>query len=426
MADRYEYEEAKLLSLDETLGIDPEKSREAGEELAGFYDAEDLLEDQRAAAEMLAETDAHLEEYVRNYEKDKERESVEMIYTLKISILHSMAKRFHPLSKYGKEQLFAAAACRREFEALAGPLVTMITKNNVDLFRTVLSADLCEDICFGRRAALGALRTRKGTVYGVGAVAYHIDTEPVFGRQILRIDWLFVNKKFRERSIADFLLGELMAQAAKAGVAYMSAEFAENTKEKEILAYILGAWKFELDAELSPDAVIRLGDVTEEKKIAALNKEAVSLADFNETERERFIRHTLGGFRYEGYLKEVPGEYTDKDLSFYAGSKSEACALLLAHRSASGMMRVEYLASAPEKEKYLPALLCAFLESAKSAGDADTKVLIPVEAEEIGLLLDKLCSRQLGQYLLSGMLNPPAAGLDFDAEDIEQLLAATE
>ena len=29
MVERYEYEEAKLLSLDETLGIDPEKSRES-------------------------------------------------------------------------------------------------------------------------------------------------------------------------------------------------------------------------------------------------------------------------------------------------------------------------------------------------------------------------------------------------------------
>ncbi|MBR5420660.1 MAG: hypothetical protein IK115_05885 [Lachnospiraceae bacterium] len=426
MDNQYEYREAGVLSVEETLGIDREKSREAEKELSGLFGMEDMVEEQRAAVEMLVSTDSHIREYVHYYRKNKDRERVEKIYALKISILDNMAKRFHPFSRYGKKQLAAAADCRREFEKIIGPMISPVTKNNVDLFKTVLSVDLYEDILSGRRSALGALRTRNGNVYGVGAIAWYIDMDPFLNKPILRIDWLFVNEEFRERSVADFLMGELLAQLIQSGVENISAEFPGNAEGKEILAYFFGTWQFELGSGLSPEAVIRVGDITERKRISALSRGSEPLANFLETEKVRFIRHALGRLDYDGYLKEVPGEYIDKELSFYAGSRTDIRALLLAHRTASGMLRVEYLASAPEREKFLPCLIWAFIDSAIRSGDENTELMIPVEAEELGEILDKFCRLQLGQYLLSGTLNPPLREMDFDEDDIEKLLEATE
>ena len=60
-----------------------------------------------------------------------DREPLEGVFVTKIDILLGMARRFHPLSEYGRETLDKAVACRMDFEELAGPLLTRITTDNL-------------------------------------------------------------------------------------------------------------------------------------------------------------------------------------------------------------------------------------------------------------------------------------------------------
>ena len=140
MAKPQKYQKAAVPTLEEALEITDENKKTVEEELKESYGIEDFIEAHRVSQRILEETDKHLDEYVAAYEKNKkDREPVEKVYALKIGILNSMAKRFHPLSEYGSGMLSEAVKCRIEFETLVGPMITVITKNNI----TLLIIQLC-------------------------------------------------------------------------------------------------------------------------------------------------------------------------------------------------------------------------------------------------------------------------------------------
>jgi hypothetical protein len=419
MSKQAEDEKTGSRSVDEILEGDPDREKEVAEELFDAAGMEEFLDAHREALGMLKAVNAHLEDYVVAYEKNKEdREPVEKIYALKISILHSMARRFHPFSSYGKKLLKEAALARKEFEALVGPLITRITKNNIDLFRSVLSAEIGEDILAGRIDAFGAIRTNMKTSYGVAAIAYHVMETPVFENGVLVVDWLFVNKRFRKREVANYLIGELLARTSEAGIDDVTVDIPSYAEDVRALAWIFGSWRFMLDRGINSDMMLQLGELSGFEKLDERQKGVKPLG-------KKDPKTVLKRLGYHGYLlaKDLPEGYIDQGLSCMIETGNRPSALLLAHILSSGTVRVEYLGSADDDAESDIKLISFFLNKA-CALPGDTLISIPAESEELTEFLNEVCPKQLGYELVEGVLTAPAPGSDLKKEDIEALLTA--
>ncbi len=424
------YDKAKIYDIDEAMEITEEQKELVNAELGDFLTIDNVLGMHKDVVTMLKEVDRHLDEYVAAYEKGgkKDREPVESVYGLKMSILDKMARSFNPLSRYGRKMLSDSVNCRKEFEELVGPMITRITAGNIDLFKTVLSPEVKEDIMAGRRNALGAIRTSKKTLYGVAAIVYHTERSNVNENESLLIDWLFVNSKFKGRSLSNFLIGELINSAAENGIKDICAEFSQDLPDKKLLSYVLGSWNFDFNTRISSDGEMRIGDITGFKEIRDHSKGVNAFSSLGNVNGRKLIRNVLARFGYKGYLTAplLPEDYIDYDLSFYTGSETDVSAVLITHRTVTGLIRVEFLEALEGKEELLYNLIAAFLEKAIKACDDDDIVVIPVEAEEIGEYLEKICSKQMGQYLLSGSIEQPLPEEDVTTEDIKDALAALD
>ena len=410
------------MTVEEALGL--ENAGDMPDSSETDFGVKDLLDMHREAEAMIKDIDAKLEEFILEYETGKrsDREPVESIYDMKIYLLSSMARLFNPMSSYGKKKLKEAIKCREEFETLVGPMVSRITPSNFDVFGSVINDDLMEDIKTTRRQALGALRTMDGTTYGVAAVAWHIDGVPGEEKGVLRIDWLYVNEKFRGRNLADFLLGELVALCNESGIEHISVDFSTDSESKQRLAEIFGMWQFFFDAGLDPDIYIRTGDVTNLRRIGEYKKGVKSLSSLDVRTGSRLVAGFFTKTGYKGYLVSgrLPKDYIDMGLSYYIGTPDDCWGLLLAHRAPLGMLRVEYLDCAPGHEEDVGKLVSAFLGKSLTGYDDNNIMFLSPDFPEVPEFVNKLCPNQLGQYIVEGLLSKPDD--DLDEEDIKKLL----
>jgi GNAT superfamily N-acetyltransferase len=409
------YVEPVTMTVRNALGMEEEKFSE--KQLRRLLpDQESLISEHRSDLEELKKVEDRIEKAVMDYEKnDEDREPLEKVYDQKLRILYSMAGRFHPLSSYGRSMLKKARACRREFEASVGPLMTVITKNNIDLFRTVLSKDLCEDVLSGRRMALGAVRTRKGKTYGAAAISYYLDRVPSYDGPVLRIEWLYVHEKFRGCGQAVNLLGEVLAQAAELQVAAISAEFEAEGESNYILGYMLGTLQFDLDTDLDPVALIRIGDITGHTKLASGKKGAEQAPFEDEKNGALFLKKAFRRLGYNGYMKKLPVSWFDGETSCFTGTPENVSGLLLSHKMPSGILRAEYEGLTGNRDDVALKLVSLFLAKATLVCDDDTIVMIPVESEEMGHYLESICSGQMGRYMVEGILDRPERDVDESA-----------
>lgn len=427
MAGQFEYNNTMIPTLDEVLETDDKQAESVKKEITDTFGVDGFIENLRTSAQMLMKVEMSLEQILISYENNTEdREPIEKAYALEISILQNMARQFHPLSDYGKEMLQRAAKSRGEFESIVGPMITNITQDNIDLFRTVLSRDIAEDIINKRLYALGALRTSKETTYGVGAIVYHVDSLFPDAEEALRIDWLFVNKKFRERGVAHHLIGELIYQMSSIGMADMSVEIPANIKDKQLMCYIFGSWQFLLDTEIDSDTVIRLGDMNASMIKTAGKEKVRSFASFDKATARMIVKKALRLFAYKGSLWNIPVGYVDRELSFFVGEGADIKLLLLSHRMPSGIIRVECPGAAPEAERYLPDLLGAFFDKVTENENDDTIIMFSSDAEELGGMISDVCPDQLGRYVISGTLTTPAQSINLNHNDIDELLKEAE
>ncbi|MBO6214185.1 MAG: GNAT family N-acetyltransferase, partial [Lachnospiraceae bacterium] len=300
--------------------------------------------------------------------------------------------------------------------------------DNAELFSSVLTPDLAEDISVGRLYAIGALRRDDSEIYGVGAIVFHIEESIVYESGILRVMWLYVNPDYRQRGVAHHLIGEVLKIMVDQGIHHASAEFPVKSDHSIILNYILGSWHFEMETGLNPEALFKARDVYYYGKTGSYKKGAKSLASLDEKTYRQLVSNTLRRYSYRGYLRRLisDGSYIDRDLSCYMGNVTDVSAILLAHRLPSGRCRVDYLNCVPGQERQMGFLLCSFMEGAAASSEDETLIEIPVEMEEIGLFLDEVCPRQMGMYLAEGVLMPPAEDTDMDKADVEQLLATSD
>lgn len=413
------------MTVYEALGIDEKEVEKKKSELLKQLDINDFIDAHRHDMEMLSVIDEELDASVASFESGKlNREEIESVYAMKILVLLHMARRFHPLSAYGKSMLSRAVECRLEFEKKVGPLVTAITEKNVELFLSSLTPDLAEDISVGRRQAIGALRTVGDTTYGVGAIVFYKEDSIVYEGGILRVEWLYVNPDFRERGVAHHLLGEVLKRTVDIGTTYATVSYPIENSFLSQLTYLFGTWQFEMETGITPEALIQIKDITNREKISALKKGVQSFASLDESACERLLKKTLRKFSYQGFLlnpKLMKG-YVDRKLSCFIGEVTDADGVLIAHRTPSGRCRMEYFNVVSGHDKDIGRLLCRFMDEAIASSKDKDMIEIPVEMEEIGVFLDGLCPKQMGMHLMEGFLSAPPSEIDMDEDDINQLI----
>ena len=426
MAKPAKYKKAVQMTVAEALGIDEETIKQKQAERLLNFEMSDLAEAHKQDAQELKAVHRGLDKHYMKFKNGKtDRKPVEEAYAREINLTLSMAKRFHPLSTYGRQMLAEAEKSRREFEDLVGPLVTNITAANLEMFSTVLPEEFLEDITTGRLFAIGALRTDFETTYGAGAVVYRIDQRGASGKKsekILRIEWVFVDPMFRKLGVCTYLLGELINRAAQMGIENVSMDFPANNPHNNLLGYIIGTWHFEFGSGISPETVVMIRDILSFEKISDRKKGVKALSSLDESERTQLQKMALRKFGYRGYLtgKDLPADYFDYDLSCYAGTPTDPVGMLLVHITKEGILREEYLGAAKGKDDCAEALICSFLYRAVTERDPEERIMISYGNEGVNELLLDLCPRQLGQYLVNGTMNRPET--DMTADDVEVIM----
>ena len=386
-----------------------EEMRSIEEELFKDLDPADMF---RAHKEDLAELNRSqklLEDMKASYDPEKHsRAYVEDHYLLHRDILFHLARRFHPLSDYGKEMLERAIECRKEFEEKYGTLISAITKENAELFSEVLSEDIADEIRCGRSRGIGALKSDEEGTCAAGALAYHIDTDPVDDDPILRVNWLYVDRDCREMGVAGSLIGELVYQMIRfEKISAMTVDYPAGITESEVLGNLLQEWHFSFTTGLSPDFICSISDIKTTDELEKYSSKANAMEDV----KEKDLR-----------IKGFPEGTFDRKLSFYTGSIKDPDSILLGYLRPSGLIRAEYIYCKPGSEIDFLFLVSAFLCNAVRKYPPITEIAIPIAAEEAGEALDKLIPSQKTELMVEGILMHPDDAENLTGADVTELL----
>lgn len=403
------YKTPVVMDVFETLGIGELSIPEGLDDSSSDLETANTLKassHQALDEGLLKDINVRIDKAVAGFEYGKHnREYVEKLYTDKINIYFDLAMQAHPLSEEGRVYLSEAVKCRKEFEALVGPMVTTVTEKNVNMFETVLTPDLKEDISVGKTSAIGAFRSAFESVYGVGTLVYHIDREADQNGTVLCIDWLYVDSMFHREGVSGFLIGELMNRAAEVGIKKVLISFPASNRQKLLLGYLLGKWHFKIYSGLNPEIVIRVADITEVDKIEALSKDVSAVSDLDKNTRLQTIQRSLSRFGNHGlpHVSRLPADYFDLKLSGHIGTTKDPKALVLVHKMNNGMYRTEYCGTEDGNEKYA-AMLYAYVLRAAMSYDNNPIVMISCSSK-MSLFLGKLCPNQMGLRLVTGVLD---------------------
>ncbi len=353
-----------------------------------------------------------LEDMKKSYDPGKNgREDIEHVYILIIDILYHMARRFHPLSEHGKEILKRAADYRKEFEKTHGALISSITKDNAGLFSDVLSEDMTDEIKYGKCRGIGALRTDEEGTFAAGALCYYIENDPADNEPVIRIKWLYVGEEWRGTGVAGSLIGEMAYQMTQIkNISAMTIDYPALIPESDILGELLQEWHFAFRTGLNPEFICNAGDIKDKDDLKKYGDKAVSLEGVNLKDLK------IKGFR---------GGNFDKMLSFYTGDIKKPDCILLGNLCPSGNLRVEHLYCKEGSEKDVLYVLSAFLLRA-AKGRKDTEITIPVEAIEVGAILDKLVPEQQTDLLIEGILLRPGIGEDLTGAEVKDLISSLD
>ncbi len=375
--------------------LESEEMKKDEEELLKDLDPEELFRIHKDDLDELDRSLKMLRKMRAEYDPGKHgRDFAEPYYLLVLDILCLIARRFHPLSEYGKEILAQAAGFRDDFEKVHGALVSSITKDNAEQFSEVLSADLVDEIKRGKTRGIAALRTEKDGTFAAGALCYYMENDPADNEPVLRVKWLYVGEDYRFTGVAGSLIGEMVYQMAKnEKISAMTLDYPALLPEAGILGELLQEWHFSFKTGLSPEFITTASNIKEIQKLEKYG----SLVKSMESLKEKNIR--VKGYS-EGFF--------DREFSFFAGDIKNPEGLLLGHRYPSGTVRAEYIYLRPASEKTFLFLVSAFLLKIVNTCPKDTEIVIPIDAEEAGEVLDKLVPSQSTDLLVEAVLMRPS------------------
>ncbi len=408
-------EEVEFKSVLAALGIDEEKVAEGND----TYDANSLTEDIKTQDSILSLLNANLDRIVTRYEKNPEdRTEIETAYTIKLNVLSHMAKLFNPFTTYGRDRLKEVRKCSKEYESFVAPLITRITKDNIDSFSKVLTSDLKEDVEVGKLHALGAIRSSNSEPFGAGAIVYKVEQSPFVDGNIGRILWLYVHEDFRKLGTANHLLAELMAAMQEQNIEHITMNSPLGDDMDQVKGYFMASWLFEMENTINPDCMMRIRDIKNIQKLKDYTKGVNTLASLKDGTGANGVKNALKRIGRPAYLSNetMDSDYIDPDLSYYLGTETTIKAMLLTHRLPSGTVRVEYLRSESDSIEDEKKLISCFIKDAVIKCSEDTVLYIPLNSEDMAYFLEGICPVQQGQYLLEGILSPTIA---YD-EDIDK------
>ena len=390
---------------------------------------EDMILQIRQLYDNIDRTDGLIEKQKAAFESDdSDKEDIEAVYALKMDFLYHLAYGIHPLTSFGAKCISDAIAVRHEFEETVGVLTTRITARNIHIFMPVLTKDLAEDICTGRREAIGAIRTLEGERCGAGALVYHIDEAYGDDSDVIRIEWLYVHPSFRGRRIADNLLAEIVYQQKKTGMSAVACAFTVGDSWEPVIGGIFSKWKFMFSTQMEPDTIIDMGDIVDEGTILSfykkVGKTATPISKLGAKNIPRFVAMQLSQNGYRGYLwgqLRTPG-FFDPDLSCYVGDAKAPKGVMLVHRTPSGLLRVEYIGLGASDMLPIEIMIGYLLGQAFNPALSVSRISIPVQMDELDELLSKLVPQQRSDLLVTAVLSDDLLTDDITEDELRAVL----
>ena len=409
----YKFNEDKIKDYINTKPDSEELAALEEEYLAGFDPDEILL----AHKQELEDLDELLDT-LKTIDKEFDpafhaREAAENAYSMAIYLMCHLARRFHPLQPYGRELLAQAKALRKRYEKLyEAPMVTGINKENSEAFAELISPDVMEQINTGRYKGLGYFKTEVNRLVPVGAAAYEwvdIPKELEDGNA-LGVKWLYVSEDYREQSISDHIMAELVNLMIEKGAS--SINFCVPVDEDyEKWLTLFSEWRFGLKTDVNPEFRCNLSDMSNRTGFAKAAEKAVSLSEADHLSVDEVIRKYLKSadamFLADRYVGR--GDYYEPDLSCFTGRESAPTGILLAHISPSGQIYIEYidcLADTAESMKNMLSLIAHCFISAVEKYDKKTEVIMYPESEELEEYLDVILPKQRVTPVINASLVP--------------------
>ncbi len=392
-------------------------------EHGNLFTMDNLVEDQKNDISFLKNflhsADGILERYQQG---EVDRLLVEETYCVMMDILSRLARRFHPLTTYGKNYLKQAISIRKKFEEEIGLLFTIVDNDNLSLFSPLLTSDLAEDVKNGKTKAIGVIRSDEKTSYGVGILLYRLEDDPKApSSSIFRIVWLYIANEWKNRGIANSLIGELAQVMASSKTSALTVDLPENG-DIAIMGNLLSKWHFTFSMTTPPDFLYRLSDANI-SKLRADSAEATPLAKTTDKETTALIHRCFNDSGYQGYLLDhkTDADFFDKNLSCFTAGHQSIRSLALVHRYPSGLLSIEYTYFTKDGEKDFPKLLSTFLANAYENHPASTHVRIPFLSGKHKEYLDQIFPNQPKATMIEGTLIPLPDHIDFKADDFNSV-----
>ena len=362
-----------------------------------------------------------LETVNKEYDPKKhDLEAVERAYLYAISLTLRQARRFNPLSTYGRDMLRDAVTLRDEYESMYAPLVTGIDDTNVDDFFDLIPGDLLEEIYVGRAYGVGVFRTAGNDTKPAGAAVYHFIELPEEEESgpVIDVVWFYVDEDNREDQVGDQMLGELIALLSEAGGSSLIMSVPADEEYLDAYMTLFSEWRFSVATGIDRDFLISLSDITD-TTVFDKYKSAKTLSDLELEKRDRVIRTGLSEMpELLDFYDEIWDDYYDYELSFYTGPSTEPTGLLLTHVRPSGKIEVEYCEGDYER-LYASAIKSAYVKF----GDEGMFSAVAFDEKEEEFL-ESLVSEQKGVLTVDGVLIPPED--DVRDEDIARIFSAIE
>ena len=401
-----------------------------------FDDA--LIDEFQTTAAMLALMEA-------SEDSHDDAKMVEDGYLKLIDCLIRMAKVLNPLSGFGKERLLSAYEVLDTFEEVYHPLLTAINKDNIDVFVDLLSDKEYDEVFYGRKKAIGALRTEEDGTYAAGVAVYRIETAPVLDNMVIRLDHIYVHEDFRSHGIANLLMAAVVRPmlkdpASRLTISYMphgtteeySDAYAQAIEDEfDSTEEFFSSWKLSFSLSFGNNYYISLEDASKAKYMQNSTKGIVSLKQLG-SNKDTLLRKFLAKYNdtyYKEFLSDSDGYY-DKDVSCAYLDNGELHSLLLSHRYYDGTYTVDFLCPDLEDEMGLPETVTRLLHFATDActerGETDSMIEIHIASEEGYSLLRKELPGAKTALVFEGILAPLVPEETLSTEQWEKLREEAE
>ena len=392
-------------------------------------DPADIINDLREARIYLNRVNRMIEGEKKLYGIEyMKRDVIEELYSVKMSLLYNMARGIHPLAPYGIKCLGDAVAARMELEDMVGVYTTRVSRKNIRIFMSLLTEDLAEDIGIGRRDAIGAIRAENGRSYGAGILVYWLDFDPFENLSVLRIEWLYVHEHFRGKGVADSLIAEMVWQMKKSNVAAMTASFTVGSTLEPVIGRKFSSWRFSFEPQMERDTLISIEDINNIDELQKYVKLAKPVSAIEEKNIPGFLEKALEEDEYEGYLwgQMRNTGYIDPKFSCFVGERKSPTVVLMAHKTPSGIYRVEYVRLTGKDLRPLLAAVAFFIWQVIGNVKGAPVIDIPIMSDELDSFLGKLIPSQRGALLLTGVLTENDDLSNYDEEMINSILSISK